>query len=475
MSIKKQFISGVFFTALTKYIGILVGLVIAGVLSRLLTPADFGLIAIVSVLIAFFNLLAEMGIGPAIIQRQDLQTRDYQELFSFTIFVGVILSILFAVSSTFIASFYDDARLVLLCRVLALSIMFNCLNIVPNAILLKEKDFKFIMYRQLLVQILSGGTGIFFAFNGFGVWSLVIYTLSSSLLIFVFNYIKRPLGIHFFSKNVLQKVSKFASFQFLFSFINFFSRNADNILIGKYISPSALGYYDKSYRLMMMPIENLTHVFSPVIQPVLYEYQNDKVKIFSVYSKLVSILALIGLPFSVFLHFSANELIFIVFGNQWKDSVPVFEILALSAGIQIVLSSSGSIFQVANDTKRLFISGFLSAIVMVSSILVGVFVFKDLEKLAWMLVGAFTFNFFQCYFILIKKVLQQSLSDFFKLFYWPVFVAVCFYIAGVVFTPYLIHYSLWMSLFLKIFIAVVIWSSLSGKKILQIFKEMRSK
>ncbi|WP_026714545.1 lipopolysaccharide biosynthesis protein [Flavobacterium daejeonense] len=474
MSIKKQFISGVFFTALTKYLGIIVSLVITGVLSRILRPSDFGLIAIVSVLITFFNLLAEMGIGPAVVQRQDLSKRDYQELFFFTIVVGVVLSLLFIIAAPCIASFYEEDRLVLLCRLLAFGIVLNCVNIIPNALLLKERKFKFIMYRQLLVQLLSGGVGIICALNGLGVWALVIYTLCSGLFVFCFNYFKNPLGISFFSKQTLQKISKFATYQFLFGFINFFSRNADNLLIGKYISPSALGYYDKSYRLMMIPIENLTHVFSPVIQPVLYEYQDDKVKIFSVYSKLVSILALIGFPLSVFLHFSASELIFIVFGSQWKASVPVFEILALSAGIQIVLSSSGSIFQVANDTKRLFVSGFLSAIVMVSSILVGVLVFKDLEKLAWMLVLAFAFNFFQCYFILIKKVLEQSLSDFFRLLYWPVFVAVCFYITGSMFAPYLIHYNLWMSLFLKIFIAVVIWGILAGRQIIDVYRGMRA-
>lgn len=472
MSLKKQFISGVFFTALTKYLGILVSLVITGVLSRILTPSDFGLIAIVSVLITFFNLLAEMGIGPAVVQRQDLSKRDFQELFFFTIVVGVILSILFVISAQYIASFYGEDRLVLLCRFLAFGIVLNCLNIIPNALLLKERKFEFIMYRQLLVQILSGGVGIICALNGLGVWALVIYTLCSGLFVFCFNYFKNPLGISFFSKQTLQKISKFATFQFLFGFINFFSRNADNLLIGKYISPSALGYYDKSYRLMMMPIENLTHVFSPVIQPILYEYQDDKEKIFSVYSKLVSILALIGFPLSVFLHFSASELIFIVFGSQWKASVPVFEILALSAGIQIVMSSCGSIFQVANDTKRLFISGFLSAIVMVLSILLGVLVFKDLEKLAWMLVAAFTVNFFQCYFILIKKVLQQSLSDFFRLLYWPLFVAVCIYVAESFFASNLVHYDLWMSLFLKTIVAAIIFGLLSGKRMVKIFREM---
>jgi O-antigen/teichoic acid export membrane protein len=473
MSLKQQFISGVFFTALTKYLGVLVSLIITGVLSRLLTPADFGLIAIVSVLIAFFNLLAEMGIGPAIVQRQDLSKRDYQELFFFTIAVGVVLSIVFAVSAKFIASFYGDNRLLLLCRLLAFGIVLNCLNIVPNSLLLKERKFKFIMYRQIVVQVLSGGVGIICALRGMGVWALVTYTLSSSLLMFSFNYLKNPLGIRFFSKESLHKISKFATFQFLFGFINFFSRNADNLLIGKYISPAALGYYDKSYRLMLLPIDNLTHVFSPVIQPVLYEYQNDKAKIFSIYSKLISVLALIGFPLSIFLHFSANELIFIVFGSQWKSSVPVFEILAFSAGVQIVMSSSGSIFQVANDTKLLFVSGFLSAIVMVSSILVGVLVFKDLEKLAWMLVGSFIFNFFQCFFILIKKVLQQSLLQFFRLFYWPVFVSVCVFVVEMILVPHLIHVDLWLSLCLKMFIACIIWSILAGKEMLKVYKELR--
>jgi len=98
------------------------------------------------------------------------------------------------------------------------------------------------------------------------------------------------------------------------------------------------------------------------------------------------------------LWFDAEELILLIFGNQWGASVPVFRILSLTVGIQIILSTSGSIFQAANDTKNLFISGLLSSIITISGILTGIFFFKTLEAVAWCICAAFFINFFQCYF-----------------------------------------------------------------------------
>ena len=131
----------------------------------------------------------------------------------------------------------------------------------------------------------------------------------------------------------------------MFNFINYFSRNADNILIGKFFSSSALGYYDKSYRLMMVPVQNLTHVITPVLMPVLSKFQDDKRMVVDAYSKVTKLLATIGFPLSVFLYFSASEIIYILYGAQWEQSIPIFKLLALTVGIQVVLSSTGSIFK----------------------------------------------------------------------------------------------------------------------------------
>lgn len=108
---------------------------------------------------------------------------------------------------------------------------------------------------------------------------------------------------------------------------------------------SALGYYEKSYRLMMLPLQNITQVITPVMHPVLSDFQNDRERLAVSYERILRFLAFIGLPMAVFLFFTAEELTLLIFGDQWMPSVPVFRILALSVGVQIILSSSGSIFK----------------------------------------------------------------------------------------------------------------------------------
>ncbi|MDR2475476.1 MAG: lipopolysaccharide biosynthesis protein, partial [Bacteroidales bacterium] len=348
MSLKKQFISGTIYVAVTKYSGIAIGLLITAILSRLLTPDDFGTVAIVGVLVVFFNLFGELGIGPSIIQKKDLTQRDISSVFSFTVLVGSVLAAIFLSVSPLISRFYEQPILKNLAVLFSVSILFACVNIVPNAMLLKEKQFKFLMCRQLSVQLICGALGIAAALMNWGVYALLVHSVSSGALTFGANYFHRPIRPAKVSMFSLRKIASYSLYQFLFGFINYFSRNLDKLLIGKFLSPATLGYYEKSYRLMLLPVENLTHVLTPAIQPFFSDFQDDKQRIYNSYLKIIGLLAMIGFPLSVFLHFAAPELILLVFGDQWTASIPVFKILAWSVGIQIVHSSAGSIFQAAN-------------------------------------------------------------------------------------------------------------------------------
>jgi PST family polysaccharide transporter len=134
---------------------------------------------------------------------------------------------------------------------------------------------------------------------------------------------------------------------------------------------------------------------------------------FRAYLQISRLLALIGFPLSVFLAFSAKEIVLVVFGPQWGPSVPVFEILSLSVGIQMVLSSTGSVFQAAGRTDLLFLSGFLSAITMVGGTIIGI-ILDSMEILATALVFAFAFNFVQAHYFLIRRALNGSQRTFYK-------------------------------------------------------------
>ena len=290
---------------------------------------------------------------------------------------------------------------------------------------IKGVKFKQIGFISVLTHLFCGIITIILAYSGFSYYALVIQSILSAIILFIIYYTIAPVKIRLIIKiESVRKIIRFSSFQFMFNLINYFSRNSDNILIGKFFSPSALGYYDKSYRLMMMPVSNLTHVITPVLMPVLSKHQDDTDVVYNAYLKVVRLLATIGFPLSVFLFFSANEIVNLFYGPQWGPSVPVFRLLALTVGIQMILSSSGSIFQVVNRTDLLFYSGFLSSIFMVGGITAGIFIGKSIESVGFGLIIAFCVNFFLGFYMLIKVALKKSMINFLRSLVFPLSVSV---------------------------------------------------
>lgn len=424
-SIKKQLTTGIFFTAIAKYSNMVIVLIVTAILSRILSPQEFGYVAIATVIIAFFGMFTEIGIAPAIIQNKDLDDNDYSSIFSFTIWSGLLLSLLFIACALPIANFYKSPILQPICYYLSINLFFSSCQIVPNGLLYKEKNFKFIAFRSFTVQLIGGGLAIAAAFLGFGIYSLLINPILSSLLLFIVSYLKKPVKFKWwFDTNSLKKIFSFSAYQFLFNFIDYFSSNMDKLIIGKYLNINMLGYYEKSYRLMMLPLQTITHVVSPVMHPIFSEYQNDYKKLSDSYLKVVKLLAYIGFPLSVLLFFTSRELVLLVFGMQWEKSILSFQILSLSVGFQIILSTSGSIFQAANSTKILFISGLLSSIINVIGILLGVFYYKSIEAVSLCLLITFTINFFQAYLLMYYKVFKLPINYMLKILVFPILVSI---------------------------------------------------
>jgi len=420
MSIKKNIAIGVFYTAVSKYSGIFISIGIGAILARLLSPAEFGTVAIVMVFTTFFNMLSDFGLGPAIVQNKSLDTNDVRSLFSF-------------------------------------SILFYSLRIVPYSLNLKQLRFKRIGITAVSVQAISGIGAILLAYKGFSYYALVYKAIFDGFATFLVYFFMAPIRPSLKIKwKSIKKVLNFSIFQFLFNFINYFSRNADNLLLGKYFGAAPLGFYNKSYQLMLLPVQNLTHVISPVLLPVLSEFQNDKTKIFNSYCRVVKLLAIIGFPLSIVLYFVAPELILTLYGSQWVESIPVFKILSLTVGIQMVLSTSGSIYQAVNRTDLLFVVGLSNSIFMIGGILFGIFFEKGLIFVGYGLLFAFIIGFFNSFIILIKIVLKQSLITFFKLFIRPLITA-----SAMAIVLYLVSFisieNIVFALVLKLLVAMVVF------------------
>ncbi|MDR0799507.1 MAG: lipopolysaccharide biosynthesis protein [Dysgonamonadaceae bacterium] len=466
MSVKKEMVNGVFWTAIQKYSGIVVQLIVSAVLARLLPVEDFGIVAIAIVLIQFLTIFADMGVGSAIVQNKNLSVRDLNDIYSFTVYAGIVLSVLFFFAADWVAAFYDKSALIVICRILSVNLFFLAINVVPNALILKDKKFKFIAKRTLILQLISGVISIVFAYKGFGLYSLLISPIFTAIGVFIFNYRKNPQRFFIrFCLAPLKKIFSFSFYQFLFSFINYFSRNMDKLIIGKYLTLSDLGYYEKSYRLMMLPMENVTSVITPVMHPVLTTLQNDKAGLATHYNKIIKLLATISFPLGILLYFLATEIIRIVFGNQWDNSIPVFKILTLSLPFQMILSSTGAIYKAAGKTNWMFYNGLSNSIFTVAGFVLSAYYFKRIEAVAWSWNISLLINTFVSYLILYKIALKSSIVTMIKTMFYPFINAVL--IAWTIeSTQHFYAFNMYLSLIVKVLIALLVsylCVSLSGQ------------
>jgi len=454
MSLKKELSKGILITFITKYSNIFIQIILGMILARLLSPKEFGVVAVVQVFVTFINLLSDMGLGPAIIQKK-LSKEEISSVFIFSILIGGISSIGFYSLAGFISNFYENEIYIPIVKLLSIGVLFSTFNVVPVSLNRKAQRFKLVGTIGVLTNLAGGVISITLAIKGYSHYSIIFGSIMKNIVSFVLNFYFSRLKFYCrFSLIGIKKVFSYSLYQFLFNFINYFSRNLDNILIGKFLGSELLGFYDKAYKLMLYPIHNLTGIFTPVIHPVLSKYQEDRDLIYRVYSKMVKMLALIGIPLSVYLYFTAEEIILIMYGNNWKESVPVFKILACTVWIQVVMSSSGSIFQVAEKTKHLFISGVISAIIICSAIVYGVNK-GTLISIGYGILIAFSVTFLQGYYILISMVLKKSFIKFLQIFIKPILIG-CFMIGIFIFYTRSINiHNIYYSFILKSICALI--------------------
>lgn len=417
MQVQQEIKRSTLIVFISKYSGVLIGILINSTLARLLSPNEFGILGVVTVFITFFNILSDIGLGSGIVQNQSLTARDASDLFKLSAMLSLALALLFSVCAFGIASFYDNQEYIRICQMLSVHLFFSALAVIPRNLLVKEKAFKTLGLVDTSVALSTGLIAILLAWQNFSYYAMVWRSIITSILVFSLYFFLSKLKLHKgLSFAGAKKIAGYSSFQFAFNFINYFSRNLDNILIGKFMGSASLGIYNQAYQLMIYPISYLTNVITPVLHPILAKFQDNKPVIFQEYVKVVNILAKLGIPLSIFIYFAADEIILIMLGNQWLGVIPILKILSLSVWVQMISSSSGSIFQASGRTDLLFLSGLLAAVFVVCSILTGILYFKSVEMTAVLIVVSFYINFVQAFYILIKIVLKSSLMTFARIF-----------------------------------------------------------
>ncbi len=328
--LKQKAVRGVFWSSAQIWGARGVSFVTFAILSRLLNPEAFGLVALATLFITFIQTFQDQGFGDAIVQRADLQTDHLDTAFWTNVVIGAALTATSIALAGLIADIFHEPQLVPIIRWLSLSFILAGLNSVQAAILKRRLAFKELALREILAIVISGIIGVTLAFLGFGVWSLVVQdlvNLAVGVLVLWSVSGWRP-GLRF-SKNHFIELLRFGLNIVGINILNFLNTHADDVLIGYFLGPTLLGFYTIAYKLFGVMKDLLTSVTNAVAFPTFSRLQDDPERMRRAFYQALYYTGLIAFPAFIGTMLVAPELIPTLFGPQWALSIPVLQILVL--------------------------------------------------------------------------------------------------------------------------------------------------
>ncbi len=306
-------------------------IIVTIVLARLLEPADFGLIAIVMVIVSLAAIFSDVGLGGALIQRKRLHQVHYSSVFFFNVLAGSCLTFITFISAPWIANFYNNSQLLPIVQVVSFLFIISALHAVQTVILKKELKYELLTKVNLSASIASGVIGIGLALWGAGVWSLVAQLISREIFINIFIWSKTHwIPKIAFSFKALKQLWSYGFNMFLAEMIDTLFEKADYLIIGRLFPAATLGFFHQAKQLNQFVIEYTAGSLMSVLFPVLSKIQNDLPHFKRVVIKSTGIISFITFLLLGSLYLVADELIVLLLGEKWQSSIFYFKIILLS-------------------------------------------------------------------------------------------------------------------------------------------------
>lgn len=331
MSLTKKTVKGLFWTFSQQFSVQLINFVVQIILARILLPAEFGLIGMLTILIAVGNSLMDSGLTSSLIRTVDADQKDYSTVFFINVIGSVVIYLILFFTAPLIARFYRQDILTAIIRVYTLTFVIRAFVGVQTTRLTKEMNFK----TQMIIQVpsvLGGGIlGIVLAYRGFGVWSLVYMNLCLYTLSTIQHWLYTGWRPNFIlDKERFRHHFKFGYKLTMAGLLNTIYQNAYNVVIGRFFSATQLGFYTRAQTLQMFPLTNISNALNKVTYPMFSSIQEDTVKLKAVYKKLMMQVIFWVAPLMITLIIIAEPLFRLVLTEKWLPAVPYFQILCLS-------------------------------------------------------------------------------------------------------------------------------------------------
>jgi O-antigen/teichoic acid export membrane protein len=346
--------------------------VLTVVLARLLTPADFGLVAMVTAVTGLGQAFADVGLSEATIQREEITHDQVSFLFWINLVVGLGLALATVGLGPVLARFDREPRLANVALVMSLTFVFGGLRVQPDAILKRQMRFTSLAMRDISAGAMGVAVAVAMAWRGAGYWALVACPLTSNLTQMSLSWVMvnwRPSlprrgtqvrSLVAFGGNVAGSYLVFILY-----------RSVDKILVGWYWGASQLGLYGKACNLLVLPLRQLSAPVTSVLVPAFSRLQNDPERFGRYYLGAVNLLVWVMAPLFGFLFVAARPVILLVLGRQWGKAAPVFQILAVCGLAQLLFDSTLWLFISRGQSARLRNLSLMMSPVIIGSYVIG--------------------------------------------------------------------------------------------------------
>lgn len=337
MFLKQKVMSGLAWSAASKFLAQLITWAITIVIIRMLTPEDYGLITMAGVFVVFLTMVNEFGLGAAIIQRKELDQDSLRSLFTLVLIAGVLFYVLLLLSAPWIADFFEEQRLISLIRVMALQFLIMGLSVMPQSLLLREMKFRHLAAVDFVSMVAGSVTTLAVAFSGYGVWALVWGALMTRAVSTIgLNMLHPFLFLPSINMRGVWPYLSFGAYVFSSKIMWYAYSRADTLIIGKVLGQDFLGYYAVGLMLAMLPMEKICGLLNQIAFPAFSSVQSESGVLGQHLLKAIRVMSFISFPALWGMSFISSEIIQFFLGDKWMQAALPFKLIALVIPLRMV-------------------------------------------------------------------------------------------------------------------------------------------
>ena len=355
MGLQQKAVKGIFWSFVQKWGRAGLTTITFVILSRLLAPEAFGLVALATAFTVFIELFLDQGFGSAIVQREKLDPEHLDTAFWLNVLTSILMTGGLIAVSGLLGVLFDEPRLTSVLRWLSITLILSGLSSTQISILQRKLAFKEFAIRSMVANAVGGIVGIIMAFSGYGVWSLVGQDVASGVVRAIILWRSSDWRPGFkVSKSHYKELVTFGAPIVGNNALTVLTKRSDDLLIGYFLGPTLLGFYTIGYQLLLIIIRLVTEVTNSVAFPTFSRIQHQPERMRKAFYKVTQYTSVFAFPVFIGLAVLAPEIVPAVFGEKWTPSIPVMQVLALIGVLQSVLFFNGSVIKASGKPSWQF-------------------------------------------------------------------------------------------------------------------------